>query len=58
MLRQPCPLAPATISSGESRWPLSPPSFLRGAWEISQFWQNEQRKLQPAVAMENASDPG
>jgi hypothetical protein len=28
------------------------------AWEISQFWQFRQRKLQPAAASENAVDRG
>ena len=28
------------------------------AWDISQFWQNRQWRLHPAVATEKALDPG
>jgi len=29
-----------------------------GNWEISEFWQNLQVKLQPAEAMEKDEEPG
>ena len=45
------------ICRGVARLPgMTLPS--RGSWLISQFWQKVQRKLQPAVAMENARLPG
>jgi len=34
------------------------PSQSPGHWEISEFWQCRQRKLQPAVAMEYERLPG
>ena len=47
-----------TCSGGRERAHSSQLPRSRGACEMSAFWQNEQVKLQPTVAMENARDPG
>ncbi|OGD24496.1 MAG: hypothetical protein A2Y56_06555 [Candidatus Aminicenantes bacterium RBG_13_63_10] len=57
MLRHPRLAAMPTASSGESSCPPNDP-FRFDAWEICQFWQNPQRKLQPTVAREKDSVPG
>ncbi len=58
MLRQPESRAARTTASGGNGSPAMPPSLRRGAWEICQFWQKPQRKLQPGVAMDMAFEPG
>ena len=64
--------SPGTRSPSRASWGQSGGSFAdatscdsrclgrrsRGHCEISQFWQNSQRRLQPTVAIEYALDPG
>ena len=53
--RQPSRRAAAAIASGVALW------FSRSisrALEMSQFWQNLQVRLQPAVPKENTGVPG
>ncbi|OQA46759.1 MAG: hypothetical protein BWY52_00599 [Chloroflexi bacterium ADurb.Bin325] len=54
---QPARCAARAISRGAAGRPTTS-CVWRGIWEISQFWQNAQRKLQPGVAIENAVVPG
>jgi len=57
MEEQPRSSAYSTTSLGGMNSPgILPVS--RGDWEISEFWQCRQRKLQPAVAMEYERLPG
>jgi hypothetical protein len=55
MEREPVAIAASTISSGEAAsWSRSSSRAL----EMSQFWQNLQVRLHPAVPKDNTGVPG
>jgi hypothetical protein len=55
ILRQPIRAAAAATSSGDAQ---SLTQSISRAFEMSQFWQNRQPRLQPAVPNDNTLVPG
>ena len=51
-MAEPVARAAATISRGVVGRPGTGPVCSRGHWEICQFWQKRQWRLQPTVAIE------
>ena len=54
-LRQPLAAAAWAIAAGDA-WSIR--RSMSRLFEMSQFWQNLQARLQPAVPKESTDDPG